>query len=155
MAIAELHNVAGWAAFDSHRDDTARYHFARAMSLGNDGEGFQFSRAAYFAGVATAERGAYNDGIKFMQLAQMRLGDASAYPRTGELAAWINADMACALGHLGAPDAARSALTKARGSWQAPHVDDEADMQWVTAIAEMNMGRDDVAQELAVQSVRH
>jgi hypothetical protein len=53
-AIADLHNVVGWASFDSHQDDTARYHFARAMSLGNEGDGFQFVKAAYLAGVATA-----------------------------------------------------------------------------------------------------
>jgi hypothetical protein len=52
-AVAELHNVAGWAAFDCHQDDTAHYHFARAMTLGNGGDGHQFSRAAYFAGVST------------------------------------------------------------------------------------------------------
>lgn len=43
VAIADLHNVTGWAAFDAHQDDTARYHFARAMSLGNEGDGYQFA----------------------------------------------------------------------------------------------------------------
>lgn len=38
-ALADLHNIAAWSAFDSHDDDMARYHFARAMSLGNQGDG--------------------------------------------------------------------------------------------------------------------
>jgi hypothetical protein len=84
-ALADLHNVAAWTAFDSHDDDMARYHFARAMSLGNGGDGFPYAKAAYLAGVSTAERGAYNDGIKFMQLGQMRLGEA---PRTHVQESW-------------------------------------------------------------------
>jgi hypothetical protein len=32
-----------------------RYHFARAMSLGNQGDGVQYAKAAYLAGVSTAE----------------------------------------------------------------------------------------------------
>jgi hypothetical protein len=153
-ALADLHNVAAWAAFDSHDDDLARYHFARAMSLGNEGDGFQYAKAAYLAGVSTAERGAYNDGIKFMQLGQVRLGSSPRHSRTRELAAWINADMACALARMGEPDAARSSLRKAREGWQAPHVDDDADMTWVTALTEMYLDRTDVAEQLVSASVQ-
>jgi transcriptional regulator with XRE-family HTH domain len=154
-AIAELHNVAGWAAFDSHQDDTARYHFARAMTLGNGGDGHQFSRAAYFAGVSTAERGHWDEGLKFLQLAQMRLDQAAPSQRATELGAWIDVDTACVYGHLDRPDLARAALTKARDSWQAPDRDDQADMDWVTALAELNMGRDQNAERLVSSAVRH
>lgn len=154
-SLADLHNVAAWASFDSHLDDTAHYHFARAMSLGNEGDGFQFAKAAYLAGVSTAERGHYNDGIKFMQLAQMRLGESPRHERTGELAAWINADMACALGHMGVADQAKAALGRARAGWHAPHADDQADMDWVCALAEIHMGRDESVQRLVASSVRH
>lgn len=153
-ALADLHNVAAWTAFDSHDDDMARYHFARAMSLGNGGDGFQYAKAAYLAGVSTAERGHYNDGIKFMQLAQMRMGEGPSNQRTRELAAWINADIACALAHFGASDAARSSLVKARAGWQAPNADDDADMTWVTALAEMYLNRTDVAEQLVSSSVQ-
>lgn len=153
-ALADLHNVAAWSAFDSHDDDMARHHFARAMSLGNQGDGIQYAKAAYLAGVSTAERGHYNDGIKFMQLAQMRLGEGPANQRTRELAGWINADMACALAHMGESDAARSSLRKAREGWQAPDLDDEADMHWVSALAEMYLDRTDVAEQLVSASVQ-
>ncbi|MDQ3763099.1 MAG: helix-turn-helix transcriptional regulator [Actinomycetota bacterium] len=154
-AVADLHNVAGWAAFDSHQDDTARYHFARAMSLGNAGDGFQFAKAAYLAGVSTAERGHLNDGLKLMQLGQIRINQGPEGPRTGELKAWLAADTACVLAHMGHPDPARSALSSAREGWRAPDADDQADMDWVTALVEMHLGRHDVAEQLVSTSVRH
>jgi hypothetical protein len=153
-SIADLHNVAAWSAFDSHDDDTARYHFAQAMSLGHAGDGFQYAKAAYLAGVSTAERGHYNDGVKLMQLGQMRLGAAPSGARTQELAAWINADMACALAHMGEADASRSALKKAREGWQPPDSDDEADLNWVAALTEMHLDRTDVAEQLVSSSVQ-
>jgi hypothetical protein len=153
-AIADLHNVAAWSAFDSYVDDTARYHFTRAMSLGNAGDGFQYAKAAYLAGVSTAERGHFNDGIKLMQLGQLRLGESPSGPRMGELAAWINADMACTLGRMGVHDGAKAALRTAREAWQAPDADDEADMNWVTALAEMHLDRTDVAERLVASSVQ-
>jgi transcriptional regulator with XRE-family HTH domain len=153
--VANLHNVAGWAAFDSHLDDAARHHFARAMSLGNAGDGLQFSRAAYFAGVSTAERGHWDEGLKFLQLAQMRLGNASATQRSKELAAWIEVDTACVFGHLDRPDLTRTALAKARDNWEAPDRDNQADMNWVTSVAELNMGRDQEADRLVSSAVRH
>lgn len=154
VTLADLHNVAAWSAFDSHQDDTARYHFARAMTLGNTGDGFQYAKAAYLAGVSTAERGHFNDGIKLMQLGQMRLGEAPKARRMSELAAWLNADMACALARLGERDAARSALTKVRAGWEPPDADDEADMNWVCALAEMYLDRTDIAERLVSSSVR-
>ncbi len=156
IAIAELHTVAGWAAFDAHSDDNARYHFARAMALGGDaGDGFAFSKAAYLAGVATAERGHYNDGLKLIQLGQIRLDQTLRDPRTGELTSWLGVDSADMLAHLNRPDAARSALAAARDTWQAPDADDQAEMEWLTALIELNLGRLDVAEGLVATAVRH
>ncbi|MGH3872742.1 MAG: helix-turn-helix domain-containing protein [Pseudonocardiaceae bacterium] len=154
-AVAELHNVAGWTAFDSHQDDAARYHFARAMSLGNGGDGFQFARAAYLGGVSTAERGHLDDGLTLIQLGQMRIDQGPGGPRAGELKAWLAADSACVLAHMGHRDAARSALSSARDGWCAPDADDQADMNWVTALVEMSLDRTDVAEGLVAMSVRH
>jgi hypothetical protein len=105
--------------------------------------------------VSTAERGHWDEGLKFLQLAQMRLDHAPPSPRATELGAWIDVDTACMYGHLDRPDLARAALTKARGSWQAPDRDDQADMDWVTALAELNMGRDQNAERLVSSAVRH
>jgi hypothetical protein len=156
VSIAELHTVAGWAAFHAHLDDTARYHFARAMSLGGDADdGYVFSKAAYLAGVAMAERGHFNDGLEMLQLAQIRLGTSPHEPRTQELSSWVGADSAATLARMGEPDAARSALAAARASWQAPHADDQADMDWVTGLVELYLSRLDVAHRLVTSAVWH
>ena len=51
---------------------------------------------------------------QLMQLGQMRLGESPRGRRIGELAAWLNADMACALARFGERDAARSAAAPGR-----------------------------------------
>jgi transcriptional regulator with XRE-family HTH domain len=156
LAIAELHTVAGWAAFDARQDKTASYHFARAMELGADADdGAAFSKAAYLAGVATAERGHYNDGLKLLQLARISVDSVPPTPRTRELTSWLAADSADVLARMNQVAAARSELAAARDSWRAPNADDQADMAWVTALVELTLGRLDMAERLAAASARH
>lgn len=156
VAIAELHTVAGWAAFDAHQDKTASYHFARAMELGADADdGLAFSRAAYLAGVATAERGHYNDGLKLLQLARISLDSVPPTPGTRELTSWLAADSADVLARMDQVAPARSELAAARDSWRAPNADDQADMAWVTALVELTLGRLEMAERLVAASVRH
>jgi transcriptional regulator with XRE-family HTH domain len=156
ITIAELHTVAGWAAFDARQDKTASYHFARTMELGADADdGFSFSKAAYLAGVATAERGHYNDGLKLLQLARISLDSVPATPRTRELTSWLAADSADVLARMDHMAAARSELAAARESWRAPNADDQADMAWVTSLVELALGRLDMAERLVAASSRH
>ena len=61
--------------------------------------------------------------------------------------------MACALARMGERTVARRALTKAREGWHAPHVDDQADMDWATALTEMYLDRTDVAERLVSNAV--
>jgi transcriptional regulator with XRE-family HTH domain len=154
-AVANLHNVAGWAAYDSHADDAARYHFSRAMSLGNDGDGYEYARATYLAGVATAEQREYNDGLKFLQLGQMRLEQASQTERVQTLKAWLRADSACMLAHMDNRDQARSALAAALEIWQAPDADDQAEMDWLKGLIDIELDQRDLAQQHVATSVRH
>ncbi|MGH3767095.1 MAG: helix-turn-helix domain-containing protein [Pseudonocardiaceae bacterium] len=155
-AIAELHTVAGWAAFDARQDKTALYHFIRAMELGADTvDGFAFSKAVYLAGVATAERGHYNDGLKLLQLGRISLDSVPPTPRTRELTSWLAADSADVLARMDQVAAARSELAAARDSWRAPDADDQADMSWVTALVELTLGRLEMAARLVAASVRH
>jgi transcriptional regulator with XRE-family HTH domain len=156
IAIAALHTVAGWAAFDAREDKTASYHFARAMKLGADtDDGYTFSKAAYLAGVATAERGHYNDGLKLLQLGKISLDSEPATPRTAELSSWLAVDSADVLARMDHHDAARSALALASDTWRAPDADDQADMTWVTALVELTLGRLEAAERLVASSVRH
>lgn len=156
IAIAELHTVAGWAAFDAHQDKTASYHFTRAMELSVDADdGYVFSRAAYLAGVATAERGHYNDGLKLLQIGKISLDSESPSLRTRELASWLAADSAGVLAHMDHHDAARSALAVVSDTWRAPDADDQADMTWVMALTELTLGRLEAAERLVASSMRH
>jgi transcriptional regulator with XRE-family HTH domain len=156
ITIAELHTVAGWAAFDARQDKTASYHFARAMQLGADADdGFAFSKAAYLAGVATAERGHYNDGLKLLQLARISLESVPATPRTRELTSWLAVDSADVLARMDHLAAARSELAATGESWRAPNADDQADMAWVMALVELTLGRLDMAERLVAASSRH
>ncbi len=156
IAVAELHTVAGWAAFDARQDKTASYHFARAMEFGVEvDDGLVFSKAAYLAGVATAERGHYNEGLKLLQLARISLDSVPPTLRTRELISWLAADSADVLARMDQVAAARSELAAARDSWRAPNADDQADMAWVTALVELMLGRLDTAERLVAASVRH
>ncbi|HET9256423.1 MAG TPA: helix-turn-helix transcriptional regulator, partial [Pseudonocardiaceae bacterium] len=136
VAIGELHTVAGWAAFDAHQDAASSYHLARAMELGTS-DGLVFSKAAYLSGVATAERGHHNDGLKLLQLGKISLDSVPATSRTSELASWLAADSAIVLARMDQGAAARRALGMARDSWCPPTADDQADMAWVTALAQL------------------
>lgn len=49
---------------------------------------------------------------------------------------------------------ARSALAAARDGWEPPTADEQADMEWLTALIERDLGRLDVAEQLAASSVR-
>ncbi|MGH3823923.1 MAG: hypothetical protein ACRDRA_13995 [Pseudonocardiaceae bacterium] len=156
LAIAELHTVAGWAAFDARQDKTASYHFARAMELSTDADdGYVFSKAAYLAGVATAERGQYNDGLKLLQIGKISLDSEPSTPRTQELASWLAVDSADVLARMNHKDAARSALAVISDTWRAPDADDQADMFWVTALVELTLGRLEAAERLVASSMRH
>jgi transcriptional regulator with XRE-family HTH domain len=154
-AVANLHNVAGWAAYDSHADDAARYHFSRAMSLGNDGDGYEYARATYLAGVATAEHREYNEGLKFLQLGQMRLDQGPKTDRAQTLRAWLGADSACMLAHMDNRDQARNALAAALDVWDAPDADDQAEMDWLKGLIDIELDQRDLAQQHVVTSVRH
>lgn len=154
-AVAGLHNVAGWAAYDSKNHDQARYHFARAMSLGNHGDGYEFSRAAYLAGVSVAEQGDFNDGLKFLQLGRMRLDEAERSERTEALKAWIGADSACMLAHLGHRDKCRVSLAQALDIWRPPDADDAAEMNWLNGLIQMQLGNDDSAERFVATALRH
>lgn len=148
VGLADLHNVGAWSAFASHDDDTARYYFARAMTLGNAGEGLPV-RELYTSRACQRRRAAC---VKLMHSvrAPRRLTGRNAYTRTGSVDQRRHG--VCA-GTDGRTHFARRALTKAREGWHAPHVDDLADMDWATALTEMYLDRTDVAERLVSNAV--
>ncbi len=157
-ALAALHTMAGWTAFDSGAaPDAVRGHFSQALDLAADaGDHYLASDALYHSGGITEENGHPNDALKLFQLAQMRLADAPrADPRVPVLAGWLRVESASALVHLGRPDLARTELAASRSEWDPPSATERADMDWLTALVERDLGRLDVAEQFAASSIRH
>lgn len=155
-SVAELHTIAGWAGFDAHRDDHARYHFGRAVKLSTaNGDPYATAYALYLAGVVNEERGDPDNALKLFQLGRFRLGDARGDERAPALEAWLRADSAGALVNMGRRDDAGAELATARGVWQPVGGDDAAELDFVSALVQHGLGRLDSAEQLAASAVRH
>jgi len=156
-ALAELHTLAGWSAFDSGAaPDAIRGHFSRALDLAMEADdNYRASNAVYHAAM-TMQNDAPNDSLKLLQTAQYRLGQGigSAHPRASVLDSWLHLDSAHALLMLGHKDAARSELVRAREGWNPDDAFDAADFDHVTALAHRDLGMLDSAEALTVSSVR-
>jgi hypothetical protein len=83
VGLADLHNVEAWSAFASHDDDTARYHFARAMTLGNAGDGLPVREL--YTSRACQRRSAARVKLMHSVRAPRRLTGRNAYTRTGSV----------------------------------------------------------------------
>lgn len=154
-ALAELCTVAGWTCFDSGLHNYARHHLTRATQLAREArEPYGVACALWLSGAATEEIGQPDDALKVFQLGEFGLSKASNDPRAPGLAAWLRAESASAYAHLGRPDMARSALAAAQDGWEPLTADERADMEWLTALIERDLGRLDVAEQLAASSVR-
>jgi hypothetical protein len=74
-AVAELHIHAGWAASDAGLCHRAMIHYARGLELATDaGDAYLQAHALTLAGFATVEHGHPDDGLKMLQLAQVKSG---------------------------------------------------------------------------------
>lgn len=155
-AVAELHIHAGWAASDSGLYHRAMIHYARALELATDaGDAYLQAHALTLAGFATVEHGHPNDGLKMQQLAQIKAWQIpSEDPRGVAVQAWAKADSATAYAALGDSRTANRELTAARELWQPTRTDPTGDLDGVAALLELERGRLDIAEPLAVSSVR-
>lgn len=116
-ALAELHTVAGWCAFDSRADDRAGHHFRLAVELAaSAGDAYRRSQALRHAGAMLDQGGHHNDALKCYQMGQIGLYDAHGE----EPRAWLHMVSARALAHMDRPDLAASELAAARDGWQPP-----------------------------------
>ncbi len=155
-AVAELHAVAGWAAFDAGLPDRTIYHYTRALELATEsGDAYLQATALTYAGLATVEHGHPNDGLKMLQLAQVKAWDIPRdHDRRTAVEAMAQAESATALAHLGLPDAANTELMKSRELWRPTRTDPNGDLDIVAARIEADRGRLDTAEPFAAASVR-
>jgi hypothetical protein len=149
VGLADLHNVGAWSAFASHDDDTARYHFASAMMLGNAGDGRPVREL--YTSRACQRRSAARVKLMHSVRAPRRLTGRNAYTRTGSVDQRRHGVCAGTDGRTHCR--AQSTDQSARGMACAAHVDDQADMDWATALTEMYLDRTDVAERLVSNAV--
>jgi hypothetical protein len=164
VAVAELHIEAGWAGFDAGRCDRAMHHYTAALQLATAaGDAYLQATALNYAGLATREHGHPNDGLKMIQLGQVKALDIPPdEPRAvvvgviGVAAreACARAEAANALADLGALDTAEVEMATAQELWQATGADHYGDLDRPAALLALRRGRLDVAEPLAAASVR-
>jgi transcriptional regulator with XRE-family HTH domain len=163
-AVAELHIHAGWSAFDGGLPDRALYHFNRGLELATQaGDAYLQTMALNRAGLLLVEHGQPNDGLKLLQLGQVKSWDIPAdQERTAVIGegsavaaqACARADSATALFRLGHPNAAERELATSRQLWHPSPTDPAGDLDYVAASLALEMGRLDVAEWSAAASVR-
>jgi transcriptional regulator with XRE-family HTH domain len=72
VALADLHNLAGWTSFDIGLVDSARNHFGRALELAKSGESEQLvANILYRMGRVYLHNEAPQDALKMFQLGQI------------------------------------------------------------------------------------
>lgn len=72
VALADLHNLAGWTSFDTGMLDPARNHFARALEFAKYGENNSLvANILYRMGRVYLHHNAPNDALKLFQLGQI------------------------------------------------------------------------------------
>jgi hypothetical protein len=144
--------------------DRTLYHFTRALELANETRDAALQTLAMaYAGMAIVEHGHPNDGLKMLQFAQVK---ADGIPVDDQrerivfqgspaaLKATTQAESAIALARMGDPDGAATELARARELWQPTPADPWGDLDEVAARLELEHGRLDAAEPLAVASVR-
>lgn len=153
-AVADLHTVAGSGAFDAGLYDHTLYHYLRALELATEaGDAYLQALALTYAGLATEEHGHPNDGLKMLQLAQVKAWDIPHdQDRRNAVEATALAYSVTALARLGHQEAAKAELAKSRQLWHPSNPYGDPDR--VAALLEADRGRLDVAEPFAQASVR-
>ena len=97
VALADLHNLAGWASFDVGMYSTARGHFARAVEQAREAEDDSLTaNVLYRMGRLHLHRGLHREALRFFQLGQVFARSTGC----GVTAAMLSANEAWAYAYL-------------------------------------------------------
>ncbi|MFE6645065.1 helix-turn-helix domain-containing protein [Nocardioides sp. NPDC057772] len=109
VALADLHNLAGWSSFDVGMYSTARRHFARAIEQAREAEDDSLTaNVLYRMGRLHLHRGLHREALRFFQLGQVFARSTGC----GTTAAMLSANEAWAYAYLDdKPQMARCLLT--------------------------------------------
>jgi transcriptional regulator with XRE-family HTH domain len=147
--IANLHTVAGFAAFDEELDDLASSHFAHAISFaGSVNDPYWIAFALYGGGRIVAEAGYPNDALKYYQLAHVPLADDNGrHGRASVLTGYLHGESALELAAL-KHRTVHNELAAAAGRGAR-----DADSENITAETHLRMGNLDLAHLFATSAV--
>lgn len=77
VALADLHNLAGWTSFDVGMYSVARIHYARALEQAKHVEDFSLvANVLYRMGRLHLHRSMHRDALRFFQLGQIAAQDS-------------------------------------------------------------------------------
>jgi transcriptional regulator with XRE-family HTH domain len=126
VALADLHNLAGWTSFDVGLIDSARNHFGRALELAKAGESDELvANILYRMGRVYLHKEAPDDALKMFQLGQI-----AAQQSGSELAvAVICANQAWAYAMMGHEDQTMKLIGRTRDEFARSDHGEAAD--WV------------------------
>lgn len=126
VALADLHNLAGWTSFDVGMYSTARRHFSRALEQAQ-AAGHQSLAANVLnrLGRLHLHCGMYREGLRFFQLGQIMAQDSGC----GVTVAILCANEAWAYALLG--DRTQMNRSLARANNELEHADRENAEEWV------------------------
>jgi tetratricopeptide (TPR) repeat protein len=126
VALADLHNLAGWTSFDIGLVDSARNHFGRALELAKSGDNDQLvANILYRMGRVYLHKEAPDDALKMFQLGQIAAQESGS-----ELAvAVICANQAWAYAMMGHEEQTMKLIGRTRDEWQRANMAEAED--WV------------------------
>ncbi|MFN2495671.1 MAG: hypothetical protein ABR608_07170, partial [Pseudonocardiaceae bacterium] len=147
--LAELTELAGWCWHDTGHDQTARWRYRQATQLAREaGDQTRVASVLRFAGIIDAARDRPDDALKVQQIGLEILQRAKADP---EGIAWMHGSMAYDFAVMGRPDQAAEHLARARDGWGPTNPYERADMDYLSALVQVECGRLDVAEALVAR----
>ncbi|MFD2028403.1 helix-turn-helix domain-containing protein [Promicromonospora aerolata] len=133
IALADLHNLAGWASFDVGMFSTARRHFARALEQARHaGDDSLAANILYRLGRLHLHRDLSKEALRFFQLGQLVAQDSCGVT---DSMLWVN--MAWAYAYLGDRPKMDHAVTAAEDAFGAADLDQAA--SWVRFFGETDL----------------
>ena len=134
VALADLHNLAGWTSFDIGLTDSARNHFGRALELAKAGQSDPLvANILYRMGRVYLHNDAPDDALKIFQLGQIAAQDCGS-----ELAvSVICANQAWAYAMMGHKEQTMKLLGRSRDEFARANIAEAED--WVKFFNETDL----------------
>lgn len=158
--LAHLHVITAWCCHDGGAVARSHYHIGRAVELATAADdSYEAAYALRHAGMMLVDRGAPNNGLKLLQLGDVRLSQAAPnHPLVPVVRSEIHVMCAFALSQLGDSESvraqAREHLAQSRDKWVPPNAHAKGDMDLVTGMTYLHLGRFDAAEAATASSVQ-